>query len=70
MREIDEIFIPLKKLHNRNVQQNVDDVLVLAVSSSRFDPIQAPQWAAPPSDAHVWHIDVSSLLGPSSMVER
>jgi hypothetical protein len=34
MREIDEIFIPLKKLHSGNVQQNVDGVVVLAVSSS------------------------------------
>jgi hypothetical protein len=34
MREIDEIFIPLKKSHSRNVQQNVDDVVILAVSSS------------------------------------
>jgi hypothetical protein len=33
MREIDEIFIPLKKSRSRNVQQNVDDVVVLAVSS-------------------------------------
>jgi hypothetical protein len=29
MREIDEIFIPLKKSHSGNVQQNVDDVVVL-----------------------------------------
>jgi hypothetical protein len=39
MREIDEIFIPLKKLHSGNVQQNMDDVVILAVSSSRYDPI-------------------------------
>jgi hypothetical protein len=39
MREIDEIFIPLKKLHSGNIQQNVDDVVVLAVSSPRSDPI-------------------------------
>jgi hypothetical protein len=44
MREIDEIFIPLKKLHSRNVQQNMDDIVVLAVSSSRSDPIQHRKW--------------------------
>jgi hypothetical protein len=44
MREIDEIFIPLKKSHSRNVQQNVYDVVVLAVSSSRSDPIQHRKW--------------------------
>jgi hypothetical protein len=69
-REIDEIFIPLKKSHSGNVQQNMDDVVVLAVSPLRSDLIQAPQRAAPPSDAHVWHSDVSFLLGPASMVER
>ena len=40
MRGIDEIFIPLKKLHSGNVQQNVGDVVELAFSSSRSDPIQ------------------------------
>jgi hypothetical protein len=44
MREIDEIFIPLKKSHSGNVQQNVDDVVVLAVSSSRSDLIQRRKW--------------------------
>jgi hypothetical protein len=44
MREIDEIFIPLKKSHSGNVQQNVDHVVVLAVSSSRSDPIQRRKW--------------------------
>jgi hypothetical protein len=44
MREIDEIFIPLKKLHSGNVQQNVDDVVILAVSSLRSDPIQRRKW--------------------------
>src|SRR3954467_1057254 len=43
-REIDEIFIPLKKSHNRNVQQNMVDVVVLAVSSSRSDPILRRKW--------------------------
>jgi hypothetical protein len=33
-RERDEIFIPLKKSHSGNVQQNVVDVVILAVSSS------------------------------------
>jgi hypothetical protein len=41
MREIDEIFVPLKKSHSRNVQQNVDEVVVLAVSSSRSDLIRS-----------------------------
>jgi hypothetical protein len=44
MREVDEIFIPLKKSHSGNVQQNVDDVVVLAVSSPRSDPIQHRKW--------------------------
>jgi hypothetical protein len=44
MREIDEIFIPLKKSHSRKVQQNVDDVVILAFSSSRSDPIQRRRW--------------------------
>jgi hypothetical protein len=44
MREIDEIFIPLKKSHRRTVQQNMEDVVVLAFSSSRFDPIQRRKW--------------------------
>jgi hypothetical protein len=44
MRERDEIFIPLKKSHSGNVQQNVDDVVVLAVSSPRSDPIQRRKW--------------------------
>jgi hypothetical protein len=44
MREVDEIFIPLKKSHSENVQQNVDDVVVLAISSSRSDPIQRHKW--------------------------
>src|SRR3954464_11021703 len=44
MREIDEIFIPLKKSHGRNVQQNVVDVVILAVSSSRSDPILRRKW--------------------------
>jgi hypothetical protein len=44
MREIDEIFIPLKKSHNGNIQENMDDVVVLAISSSRSDPIQRCKW--------------------------
>jgi hypothetical protein len=44
MRKIDEIFIPLKKSHNGNVQQNMDDVVVLAFSFSRSDPIQRRKW--------------------------
>jgi hypothetical protein len=44
MREIDEIFIPLKKSHSGNIQQNVDDVVVLPISSSRSDPIQRRKW--------------------------
>jgi hypothetical protein len=65
MREINEIFIPLKKSHSGNVQQNMDDVVILAISSSRSNPIQAPQRAVPPSDAHVRCSDVSSHLGPT-----
>jgi hypothetical protein len=44
MREIDEIFIPLKKSHSGNVQQNMDNVVVLAFSSLRSDPIQRRKW--------------------------
>jgi hypothetical protein len=44
MREKDEIFIPLKKSHSGNIQQNVDGVVVLAVSSSRSEPIQRRKW--------------------------
>ena len=44
MRGIDEIFIPLKKSHSGNVQQNVVGVVVLAFSSSRSDPIQRRKW--------------------------
>jgi hypothetical protein len=44
MREVDEIFIPLKKSHSGNVQLNVDDVVVLAVSSPRSDLIQRRKW--------------------------
>jgi hypothetical protein len=44
MREVDEIFIPLNKSHSGNVQQNVVDVVVLAVSSSRSNPILRRKW--------------------------
>src|SRR3954462_4796418 len=43
-RGIDEIFIPLKKSHSGNIQQNVVGVVVLAVSSSRSDPILRRKW--------------------------
>jgi hypothetical protein len=36
--------MPLKKFHSGNVQQNVDDVVVLAFSSLRSDPIQRHKW--------------------------
>jgi hypothetical protein len=39
-----EIFIPLKKSHSGNVQQNMDDVVVLAFFSLRSDPIQRRKW--------------------------
>jgi hypothetical protein len=67
MREIDEIFISLKKSHSRNVQQNVDDVVVLAVSSSRSDP--TPQVATPPRDAHIQHTNNSAFPVQRDMVE-
>src|SRR3954469_13837455 len=63
-REIDEIFIPLKKSHSGNIQQNVGDVFELAFSSSRSDPIQRRKWrrlremhtygtsTSPPSSVH------------------
>jgi hypothetical protein len=34
----------LKKSHSGNIQQNMDDVVVLAISSSRSDPIQRRKW--------------------------
>jgi hypothetical protein len=68
MREIDEIFIPLKKAHSKNVQRNVDDVVILAVSSLRSDP--TPQVAVPPRDAHVRCSNVFSFHGLASMMER
>src|SRR3954470_7524287 len=40
-------------------------LLLLAIRSDL-----APQVAVPPGDAHVRHLDVSSFLGPASMVER
>src|SRR3954465_12285930 len=43
-RAIDEIFIPLKKSHSGNVQQNMGDVVELAFSSSRSNPIQRRKW--------------------------
>jgi hypothetical protein len=67
MREIDEIFIPLKKTHSRNVQQNMDDVVVLAVSSSQSDP--TPQVAASPRDAQVQHTNDSASPVQQDMVE-
>jgi hypothetical protein len=44
MREVYEIFIPLKKSHSGNVQQNMDDVVVLAVSSPRSELILRRKW--------------------------
>jgi hypothetical protein len=58
-REIDEIFIPLKKSHSGNVQQNMDDVVILAFSSSRSDP--TPQVATPSRDAHVQRTNDSAF---------
>jgi hypothetical protein len=46
MREVDEIFIPLKKSHSGNVQQNMDDAVVLAVSSPRSDPVLGMTYGA------------------------
>src|SRR5215216_4277478 len=40
-------------------------LLLLAIRSDL-----TPQVAMPPRDAHVRHLDVSSFLGPASMVER
>jgi hypothetical protein len=48
---------------------NVDDVVVLAVSSSRSDLIQAPQRAAPPSVAHVQRNNDSSSTVQQCLVE-
>jgi hypothetical protein len=65
MREIDEIFIHLKKSHSRNIQQNVDDVVVLAVSSSRSDPIQHRKWRCL-REMHTY----SAAMSPPSLVQQ
>jgi hypothetical protein len=67
MREIDEIFIPLNKSHSRNVQQNMDDVVIIAVFSPRSDP--TPQVATPPRDAHVQRTNDSAFPVQQDMVE-
>jgi hypothetical protein len=43
-----------------NIQMNVVGVVVLAYPPR--NPIQAPQWAVPPSIAHVQRNDVSSSV--------
>jgi hypothetical protein len=65
MREIDEIFIPLKKSHSGNIQQNVDDVVVLAVSSSRSDPIQRCKWRRL-REMHTY----GAAMSPPSLVQQ
>src|SRR4051812_41767119 len=64
-REIDEIFIPLKKSHSRNVQQNMVDVVVLAVSSSRSDPILLRKWRRL-RDMHMY----GAATSPPSLVQQ
>jgi hypothetical protein len=63
----DEFFVPLKKTHSGNVQENVGDVVI--VTSPPRDPIRAPQRATPPRDAHVQHTSDSSSLDQRDMVE-
>jgi hypothetical protein len=65
MREIDEIFIPLKKSHSGNVQQNMDDVVVLAVSSPRSDPIQRRKWRRL-REMHTY----GAAMSPPSLVQQ
>jgi hypothetical protein len=65
MREIDEIFIPLKKSHSGNVQQNVDEAVVLAISSSRFDPIQRRKWRRL-REMHTY----GAAMSPPSLVQQ
>jgi hypothetical protein len=65
MREIDEIFISLKKSHNGNVQQNMDDVVILAVSSLRSDPIQRRKWRCL-REMHTY----SAATSPPSLVHK
>src|SRR3954463_11633347 len=64
-RERDEIFIPLKKSHSENVQQNVVDVVVLAVSSSRSDPILRRKWRRL-REMHTY----GSVTSPPSLVQQ
>jgi hypothetical protein len=65
MREIDEIFIPLKKSHSGNVQRNVDNVVVLASSSSRSDPIQRRKWRRL-REMHTY----DAAMSPPSLVQQ
>jgi hypothetical protein len=70
-RERDEIFIPLKKSHGRNVQQNMDVVIVLAFSSSRSNLIQHRKWRClrEMHTCKVQHTNDSSSLVQRNMVE-
>jgi hypothetical protein len=65
MREVDEIFIPLKKLHSGNIQKNMVDVVVLAVSSSRSDPILRRKWRRL-RELHIY----SAAMSPPSLVQQ
>src|SRR3954468_11004859 len=64
-RGTDEIFIPLKKSHSGNVQQNVVDVVVLAVSSSRSNPILRHKWRRL-REMHTY----GAAMSPPSLVQQ
>src|SRR3954464_6520131 len=64
-RGIDDIFIPLKKSHSGNVQQNMGDVVKLAFSSSRSDPIQRRKWRRL-REMHTY----GTAMSPPSLVQQ
>jgi hypothetical protein len=63
-----QIYIPLQIAQRKRSDERGRRSRT-SVSSSRSDPIQSPQRAAPPSVAHVQRTDVSSSLVQQGMVE-
>jgi hypothetical protein len=62
------MYIPLKIAQQKRLDEHGRRSRTSG-SSSRSDPIQAPQWAAPPSVAHVQHNDDSSSSVQQGVVE-
>jgi hypothetical protein len=55
----------MKKSHSGNVQQNVDDVVVLAIASSRSDLIQHLKWRCL-REMHMY----GAMTSPPSLVQQ